>query len=199
MNKATPALAWALVMTQACAAVRPQPLRLPPRTAPLEHRVAAYRAHAAMPHIALTVGGWAMRMGDEDVSSIDEVRPFLANSPAAEEQLHERDNQNAISWALLGTSLAMLLGSLVTIPFAIDRDGPVGGITLPLTLIGVSTALSVPAAFVAAAAQRRVPPAAEAYNRWLWNELDLPRAAPDGRLLGPTPHPAPASPTPWSQ
>jgi len=41
--------------------------------------------------------------------------------------------------------------------------------------------------FIETAAQRKVPTAAEAYNRRLWGTLDLPRA---GRRAPRTPHPA---------
>ncbi len=196
MKTATMALGWALAMTQACATIAPQPLRLPPRSAPVEHRAAAYRAHAAMPHLAFS--GWAMRLGDEPVAPLNEVRPFLANSREAEEILHARDNQMALAWGLTGAGLALVLSSLIALPLGLDRDDPSSVTTVPLTLLALGAALSVPATFVMSAAQRRLPPAAEAYNRWLWDELDLPRAAPDGRVVGPTPHPA-LSPTPWAQ
>ncbi len=196
MKTATMALGWALAMTLGCATVPPQPLNLPPRNAPIEHRIAAYRGHAAMPHV--TFSGWAMRLGDEELAQLGEVRPFLANAPEAEEQMHARDNQMAIGWTLFGVGMASMLSAVAVVPAYSDRGGSVSGeVTLPLTLLLLGAGLAVPAAFVMNAAQRRVPPAAEAYNRWLWNELDLPRAAPDGRVVGPTPHPA-LSPSPWA-
>ena len=129
LKTATMALGWALAMTQACATVHPQPLVLPPRSAPVEHRVAAYRSHAAMPHLAFS--GWAMHLGEGPVAPLNEVRPFLANSPEAEEILHERDNQMALAWGLTGVGLALILSSLVAIPLGIDRDDPSGVTTVP--------------------------------------------------------------------
>jgi hypothetical protein len=192
MNTFTRALVCALAITSSCAAVAPRPLSLPPRSAPLEQRVATYRARAAMPHMAFS--GWATRIGDGPVLPLDEARPVLANAAEAEAILHTRDNQLVLGWSLFGVGTAVMLSSLVVLPSTIDTRDRGEFPVLPFALIGLGAAIALPSAIILGGAQRNIPPATEAYNRWLWDALDLPRNAPDGRLPAPTPHPATSAP-----
>lgn len=185
-------LSCLLTLSSACATVSPRALSLPGRDAPLEERVVAYRAHAAMLHAGFM--GWQMRIGRGNLRSIDEARPVLANAREAEALLHARDNQTALGWTIFGVGTAVMFSSLFTIPSALDASGGSGSLSPFYLLLGVGTAIALPSAFIVGAAERRVSPAAEAYNDWLWNELDLPRSAPTGRPLT-TPHPAPS---PWA-
>lgn len=186
----------ALTLAQGCARVTPRPLSLPPREAPLAQRAATYRARAAMPNMGFA--GWGLRVGDGAVRAVDDARPILANAAEAEEILHTRDNQLALGWTLFGVGTAVILSSIATLPYTLDARDTRGAVVLPLTLVGLGAAIALPSAVLLGSAQRSVPTAAEAYNRWLWDELDLPRLAPDGsvspsRSSAPTPHPA----TPW--
>ncbi len=178
---------WAAVafgLVQACATVAPSRLSLPPREAPLEERVAAYRAHAAMPHIALS--GWAFRVGDGAVRDLDVARPVLANAAQAEAIFQERDARRAAGWGLLAGGLAATLGALIALPFLLDgRDD---ALPLPLALVALGGGAEAAGALLLGAGERKVPFAAEAYNRWLWDELALPVG---GRPTQRTPHPAP--------
>ncbi len=196
MKSATLSTLCALTLAQGCARVTPRPLSLPPREASIAQRAATYRARAAMPHMGFA--GWGLRVGDTPVRAVDDARPILANAAEAEEILHTRDNQLALGWTLFGVGTAVMLSSIATIPYMIDARDTRGGVVLPLTLVGLGAAIALPSAVILGSAQRSIPTAAEAYNRWLWDELDLPRFAPDGslaptRVSAPTPHPA----TPW--
>lgn len=193
MNTVPLAVACALAVSSGCAAVAPRPLALPPRSAPLEQRVAVYRARAAMPHMAFS--GWAARIGDGPVLPLDEARPVLANAAEAEAILHSRDNQLLLGWSLFGAGTAVMLSSLAVLPSAIDTRDRGEFPVLPFALVGLGEALALPSAIILGGAQRNIPPATEAYNRWLWDALDLPRSASDGRVPAPTPHPA--APAPW--
>jgi hypothetical protein len=176
------ALGLIFVVAQACATVPPRPLALPPPAAPLEERVVAYQEHAAMPH--LTFGGWAMRVGEGAVAELDDARPTLANAPEAEAILHDRDTQHALGIGLMIGGTAVAVGAALLPLFTLDdRDF---SLTLPLSLITLGLGAEIAGVFIEAAAQRKVPVAAEAYNRWLWGALDLPRAGRRSR----TPHPA---------
>lgn len=180
-----------LVLAQGCVAAVPLPLGLPPRGAPLEERVAAYHGRAAMPHFGMN--GWEMRLGEGPVEDLSLARAFLANAPEAEAELHGRDRQLALAWGLLGAGLAVILSSLIVLPLSLDGSRGDTVPTLPFMLIGLGTALSIPPAFILGSAQRRVPVAAEAYNRWLWRSLDLPVGGA-GRAARPA-----LSPAPWSE
>lgn len=184
MNRTGVALACALLVTSACARVQPQPLRLPPRDAPIERRVVAYRQHAAMPHVGMS--GWAMRLGNGPVGDLSDDRPYLANAREAEEVLHARDNQLALGWGFMGAGMATVLISLaVTVisVLSIDTDrfatDPQPTSLIPMMFTMGGTLIMLPGTFIIADAQRRVPSAVEAYNRWLWRELALPQDAPD--------------------
>lgn len=194
MKTAAASTLCALLLAQGCARVTPRPLSLPPRDAPVERRVATYRARAAMPHMGFA--GWGLRVGDGPVRTVDDARPILANAAEAEEVFHTRDNQLALGWTLFGVGSALMLSSIVTVPYAIDaRDGR-EALVLPLTLVGLGAAVALPSAVLLGGAQRSVPTAAEAYNRWLWDELDLPRLAPDEGVAPPR-SPSPHPPPPW--
>lgn len=185
------ALVAALALTPACATLGTQPLHLPPRTAPLEHRVAAYREHLAMPHMGFA--GWGMRLGDGEILPVDTARTFLANAPEADAVMRDHDRRNVIGWSLIGGGLALRLGSLAVLPFALDRDDPSSVPVLPFALITLGAGASIPGTFLLAGAQRRIPMAAEEYNRWLWRALALPRAGDLG-----APPVTSTTPTPWS-
>ncbi|MFO0602151.1 MAG: hypothetical protein U0324_03200 [Polyangiales bacterium] len=178
---------WAAVafgLVQACATVAPARLSLPPREAPLEERVAAYRAHAAMPHVGFS--GWAFRVGDGAVRDLDEARPLLANAAQAEAIFQERDARRAAGWGLVAGGLATTLGALIALPILLDaRDD---ALTPTLSVMALGGGAEVVGALLLSAGERKVPFAAEAYNRWLWDALALPVG---GRSTQRTPHPAP--------
>jgi hypothetical protein len=134
----------------------------------------AYHQHVAMPHGGWD--GWALRMGDGPVRELAHDRPYLANAPEAEDGLHARDNRRALAWTLIGAGLGTALISLLILGISQSSD-PSGFSVVPLAGVLSGALLTVPGVCVQADAEQRVPPAVEAYNRWLWRELDLPRAA----------------------
>jgi len=172
------ALTCALGMASGCARVQPLPLQLPSRDAPIEQRIVAYRRYAAMPHVGMN--GWAMRIGNGPVGSLTEDRPYLANAREAEDALHARDNQLSLGWAFMGTGLAVTVVSLVVGLVSLRSIGtdhePISLVPSAVAMGG--TLIALPGAFIIGDAQRRVPPAAEAYNRWLWRALTLPNDVP---------------------
>lgn len=72
----------ALALVASCAPLERIPRNLPPRDAPLDVRVAAYRARAAPPQQTLWQGT-VVRVGDAaEPVPLYEARRVLANAPA---------------------------------------------------------------------------------------------------------------------
>jgi hypothetical protein len=184
---------WVLVTTS-CATVPREVLHLPAPNAPLELRVAAYRAGSATIRASLW-RSWRVQVGDEPADrELRAARPLLENSPEASQILHERDQQSAVGWGLFGGGTALALGGAALLPLSFsdgsrDTVSPLVPTLVSLTgvvMLAVST-------FILGAAEPRVTNAVESYNRWLWDALALPRALR-------TPHPAPPATglAPWS-
>jgi len=181
-------------MTASCATVQREVLHLPAPNAPLEVRVAAYRAGSATIRASLW-RSWRVQVGDEPADrALREARPLLENSPEASQILHERDQQSAIGWGLMGGGAALALGGAALLPLSIsdgsrDRVSPL----VPALVSVAGLAMLLVGTFIGGAAEPRVTNAVESYNRWLWDVLALPRALR-------TPHPAPPASglAPWS-
>ena len=181
-------------MTASCATVQREVLHLPPQNAPLELRVAAYQAGSATIRASLW-RSWRVQVGDEPADrALREARPLLENSPEASQILHERDQQSAIGWGLMGGGAALALGGAALLPLSIsdgsrDRVSPL----VPALVSVAGLAMLLVGTFIGGAAEPRVTNAVESYNRWLWDVLALPRALR-------TPHPAPPASglAPWS-
>ncbi|MFO0630529.1 MAG: hypothetical protein U0325_33565 [Polyangiales bacterium] len=184
---------WVLVTTS-CATAQREALHLPPPNAPLELRVAAYRAGSATIRASLW-RSWRVQVGDEPADrELRAARPLLENSPEASQILHERDQQSAIGWGLLGGGTALTLGGVALLPLSIsdgsrDRVSPL----VPALVSASGLVMLMVSVFINGAAEPRVTYAVESYNRWLWDALALPRALR-------TPHPAPPAPglAPWA-
>lgn len=188
------ALSFALTLTSACARVQPRPLGLPPPGASLERRIVAYRQRAAMPHMGMN--GWDLRVGQGVVGDLSADRPYLANSAEAEDILHERDSQLALGWTILGVSLATVLGSLAFMLASLGSSDPDRFSVTPAYVALGGSVLMLPGTLIMANAQRRVPPAVEAYNRWLWRALELPTDAPPDAVPAAASWPAATPPAP---
>lgn len=184
---------WMLLATS-CAGVQREVLHLPAPNAPLELRVAAYRAGSATVRASLW-RSWRVQVGDEPADrALREARPVLENSPEASRILHERDQQSALGWGLLGGGTALALGGAALFPLSIS-DGSRDTVSplVPLLTSVTGLVMVVVGTLIAGAAEPRVTNAVESYNRWLWDALALPRALR-------TPHPAPPATglAPWS-
>lgn len=181
-------------MTASCATVQREVLHLPPQSAPLELRVAAYRAGSATIRASLW-RSWRVQVGDEPADrELRAARSLLENSPEASQILHDRDQQSAIGWGLLGGGTALALGGVALLPLSFS-DGSRDTVSpLVPTLVSISGVVMLAVStFILGAAEPRVTNAVESYNRWLWDALALPRALR-------TPHPAPNATglAPWS-
>lgn len=185
-----------VLLLAACAPVARVPIALPPREAPLEVRAATYRAHMGSVHNSLW-RSWQVQFGDEPAErSLRDARPILENAPAASRVLRERDRQMSLGWGLFGGGVALTLGGLAMLPLAIadrdtldDRVSPFAPALVSLAgvvLMSVST-------FILGAAEPRVTHAVDAYNRWLWDALTLPRAG----ALSPSLTATPTGLAPW--
>lgn len=184
---------WLLLATS-CAGAQREVLHLPPPNAPLELRVAAYRAGSATIRASLW-RSWRVQVGDEPADrELRAARPLLENSPEASQILHERDQQSAIGWGLLGGGTALALGGAALLPLSIS-DGSRDTVSplVPALVSVAGIAMLLVGTFIGGAAEPRVTNAVESYNRWLWDALALPRALR-------TPHPAPpvTGLAPWS-
>ena len=78
------------------------------------------------------------------------------------------------------SGLAVTLVSLVVAVVSLQSIGtdhePISFVPTVVAMGG--TFIALPGAIINSDAQRRVPPAVEAYNRWLWRELALPSDVP---------------------
>lgn len=172
-----------------CGAIPRAPLSLPPRDAPLEARVATYRARMASTHRGLW-RPWEVQFGDDAGEvPLRDARATLENAPRAEEIFRERDNQFTIGGALIGVGTALVLGGAVATPFSVRDDGITPAIPVTLMLGGLIA--STIGAFMLGSAEYQVTYGVDAYNRWLWDALALPRAGTAGGPVAPLQSPAP--------
>jgi len=197
-----------VLLAAACAPVARVPLALPPREAPLEVRAAAYRANMGAVHNSLW-RSWQVQFGDDPTERpFRDARPVLENAPEAARVLRERDQQMRLGWGLFGGGVGLTLGGLAMLPLAIDareRDTDRAEVLAPALVSLAGVILMSVSTFILGAAEPRVTYAVDAYNRWLWDALALPRAralspalsaTPSG--LVPWPAPVPAAPPPWT-
>lgn len=184
------------LLAAGCAPTVRVPITLPPREAPLEVRAATYRANMASVHNSLW-RSWQVQFGDEPVErTLREARPLIENSPAAAQVLRERDAQMSLGWGLFGGGIGLTLGGLALLPLSIsdgvasgDRINPIAPALVSLAgviMMSVST-------FILGAAEPRVTYAVDAYNRWLWDALALPRPG----ALAPSRAAPPSGLAPW--
>jgi hypothetical protein len=198
--------ALALALTAACATTPRTPLRLPGPDAPLEVRAMTYRANMASVHNTLWRTG-QVRVGDDPVERpFQEMRPVFENAPEAAELLRGREQQLRAGWGLFGGGIAIALGGAALLPLTVDRiprDERISPLVPSLVSLAGVAMLAV-GSFVIAGAESRVTYAVDAYNRWLWDALTLPRAGRAVEPLRPMPATSPLiSPpsmgaAPWS-
>lgn len=82
-----------LALAAACGPIVRIPVNLPPRDAPMEVRVAAYRAHAADLQPSLWQGS-RVRLGDaRETIALRDAREVIENAPEAEAILAARDRR----------------------------------------------------------------------------------------------------------
>lgn len=179
MNTRWLATVMCALLLARCAPPAPRHLWLPTPDQPIETRVVAYRQYAAMPHAGMS--GWQMRVGDGPVMSVSDARAVLANAPSAEEIFRERDTMRRVGWSLYGVGLAAMVASLALVFSALDDDiaGTTTGegrLRASFVVLGLGAAVALGGGITAGLGELRISPAAEAYNRWLWQRLGLPSA-----------------------
>jgi hypothetical protein len=165
-----------LALAAACGPIVRIPVNLPPRDAPMEVRVAAYRAHAADLQGSLWQGS-RVRLGDaRETIALRDAREVIENAPEAEAILAARDRRSTFAMGLSSGGAAVVLTcfSLATWgPMAESRDGSF----LAVSITGVVGALAmVVGTLIGFSAEADGTRAVGAYNRWLWDALALPRA-----------------------
>lgn len=186
---------WAL-LAAGCAVPLGAPLRLPPASAPLELRAATYHARTASLRASLW-RSWRVRFGDEPEDlSLREARPTLENAPEATTILRERDRRVSLGWGLVGGGAALAVAGALLLPLSFSDGGRDSGALSPVIPAVTSLAgfaLLLVGAMIGGAAEPRVTFAVEAYNRWLWDALHLPRGT--SAPVGPV---APGPLAPWT-
>lgn len=186
---------WAL-LAAGCAVPLGAPLRLPPASAPLELRAATYRENTAALRASLW-RSWRVRVGDEPEDlSLREARPRLENAPEATTILRERDQQMTLGWGLVGGGAALAVGGALFLPLTFSDGGRDSAISpvIPAVSSLAGLVLVLVGTMIGGAAEPRVTFAVEAYNRWLWDALHLPRGT-----SAPVAPVAPGPLAPWTE
>ncbi|MEZ4393213.1 MAG: hypothetical protein R3A48_19180 [Polyangiales bacterium] len=184
------------LLAAGCAVPLGAPLRLPPASAPLELRAATYHTHSASLRASLW-RSWRVRFGDEPEDlSLREARPTLENAPEATSILHERDRQVTLGWGLVGGGGALTVAGALLLPLTLTDGGRDSAISpvIPAVSSLAGLVLVLVGTMIGGAAEPRVTFAVEAYNRWLWDALHLPRGA-----SAPVAPVAPGTLAPWTE
>ncbi len=173
---------------------------LPPPSAPLEARVAAYDALSASSDQSLWVGHTMHRGRSIEDLSPSEARPWLSASPEAAELMNERAILEAVGITGIVLGAVGYLSALVAIPYSTSSADTFPAAPAAALTVGLLATLA--GALVLGIAETRAPRAVIAYNHWLWSQLRLPLGIGPGvvGMPGTTNSPMPLTPNlaaPW--